>query len=65
MASKTFNSSSIAMGIAPKDALLWRGSIDTGIRSNDKGITFEEKRRNASVITPRSSSRAFALPADL
>jgi hypothetical protein len=37
MPSKTFNSWSIALGISPKDALLWRGSIDTGFRPDDEG----------------------------
>jgi hypothetical protein len=64
MPSKTFNSRSIALGISPTDAPLWRGSIDTGFRPKEEGKKIERKRRNVSVITPWSSSRAFALSAD-
>jgi hypothetical protein len=43
MPSKTFNSWSIALGISLTDALLWRGSIDTGFRPNEKGKKLEGK----------------------
>jgi hypothetical protein len=61
---KTFNSRSIALGISPTDVLLWCGSIDTGFRPNEEGKKIGKKRRKVSMITPWSSSRAFALSAD-
>jgi hypothetical protein len=52
------------MGLAPKDVLSWCGSIDTGFGPNNEKEKLWRKRRNVSVITPLSSSRAFALSAD-
>jgi predicted RNA-binding protein YlqC (UPF0109 family) len=43
MPSNTFNFGSIALGIRRKDALLWRGSIDTRFRPNDEGKIIGEK----------------------
>jgi hypothetical protein len=42
--SKLFNSWLIAMGLAPKDALSWRDSIDTGFRPNNEGNFSKENR---------------------
>jgi hypothetical protein len=66
--SNSFNSWSITMGLAPKDAFSWRGSIDTGFgplnNVQQRGGKIVEERRNVSVITPPSSSQASALSAD-
>jgi hypothetical protein len=43
MPSNMFNFWSIALGIRPKDGLLWRGSIDTRFRPNDEGKIMGEK----------------------
>jgi hypothetical protein len=43
MASKTFKSGSISMGIASNDALSWRGSIGTEIKPNNEGKIVSEK----------------------
>ncbi|KAJ7891809.1 hypothetical protein B0H13DRAFT_2529652 [Mycena leptocephala] len=44
--SNSFNSWSIAMGLAPKDALSWRGSTDTGFGPNKEKEKLWRKRRN-------------------